>query len=467
MAIEYNDMGNGQRLAEAIEGKLMYVPELQHWYSWAGTHWKQDVGTALARYANEVSLSIVKDAKQVLEDPERSEARVNAKKIRNKQGIDAMMSIAERSVDLNISVARLDRDPMLFNCANGTYDLRKNELCPHSQSDYLTVCSPIAYKPNSSATKWKRFIQDIMCKDKDLIRFLQKTLGYAMTGSVKEQVMFILNGHGANGKSTLLEAVRYVMNAYASHTPPDILLQKSKRDSQPYIARLKGKRFVTTVETDESHMNIVTVKQLTGDDTIMAKQLYKDPFELTPTWKIFMATNSLPAINNQQNAIWRRMMAIPFDAIFKTDKIDKNLGSKLRAEGEGILAWMIEGYRMYAIEGLRPPVKVTQASSNYQQDHDPVGEYFKTKCQIQEGAVTAIQDLYDDYTQYCKATHDDILPKTTLIKSLLQKYPSLIRIRTKYDRSLRNLHLMGVFNVGTFTDEAVDMDEYDFSEEDE
>lgn len=296
-----------------------------------------------------------------------------------------------------------DRDPWLFNCANGTLDLRKGGLRSHSREDLLTKISPVEYWPDAKCPVWEAFLRRVFNGDNDLIEFMQKAIGYALTGCVTEKALFPLYGTGDNGKTTLLEAVRTVMGDYAGMVYIEALMKKAQvAEKERAFADLLGKRFVTSSEAaDGQALHEARVKHLTGMGKLSGRRIYGSAFEFDPQFKLFIDANHKPVVSQSDDAIWNRFRMIPFSVPIPKAEQDRNLGSKLAAEAPGILAWAVRGCSKWQADGLGVPEVVTRATEDYRNEMDPVTDFIEDCCIQDPALVTPSTDLYTAYNQWC------------------------------------------------------------------
>ena len=266
--------------------------------------------------------------------------------------IKALIDLTESEVTVPILPDALDVPPMLLNVENGTVDLRDGTLHEHRRSDLLTKLAPVAYERAARCPRWDQFLRRVL-PDDELRSFMQRAIGYSLTGDTGEEVAFLLHGTGANGKSKFLETVRSVLGTYSQQAPSDLLLTKRTSGVPSDVARLQGARFVTSVETDEGRQLAEALfKQLTGGDRATARYLYAEFFEFMPVCKLWLATNHKPEIKETSEALWRRIHLVPFAVTIPRPQRDPHLGRKLRAE----LPWDSEmgGGRMPCLAGRWP-----------------------------------------------------------------------------------------------------------------
>jgi putative DNA primase/helicase len=236
----------------------------------------------------------------------------------------------------------------------------------------------------------------------DLVNFLQTAAGWAMTGNIEEQTMFILYGSGANGKTTFLNTIMHLLGDYAISTPTESFMKKSGDQNTNDIARLRGTRFVTTTEAEIGRrLSEPLIKKITGNDQMTARFLYGEYFNFTPTFKIFMATNHKPVIKGTDHGIWRRIKLIPFTTTIPQEKQDKSLEIKLKQEASGILNWLLEGTARWREEGLKAPDIIVNATDEYRGEMDVIGNFIKDRCLQGEDYTIRIRELYKAYAEWC------------------------------------------------------------------
>jgi putative DNA primase/helicase len=236
----------------------------------------------------------------------------------------------------------------------------------------------------------------------DLIQYLQTVCGLALTGDTSVQTLFILFGSGANGKSTFLNTIMHILGDYAMATPTETFMIRKSEQIGNDLARLRGTRFVTTTETEQGKkLAEPLIKQITGNDRITARFLYGEFFNFIPTFKVFMATNHKPGIKGTDHGIWRRIKLIPFTTRIPEEKQDKYLEEKLKKEGSGILNWLLCGVERWKKEGLKAPKIVLNATDDYKNDMDIIGNFIKECCIEKAEIRTKVKDLYNAYHNWC------------------------------------------------------------------
>jgi putative DNA primase/helicase len=327
-----------------------------------------------------------------------------------------------------MSLAEFDRNKALLNCLNGTYNLFEMALKPHNPADYITKLAKVKYVPGAVCERWERFISEIMCGDEETARFLQKALGYCLSGETFLECFFILHGSTTrNGKSTLSETVANILSDYARTIQPQTLSRRPADGSaaSPDTARLKGARLVNMPEPEKGlDLNIGLIKQLTGGDTYTARNLHENSIEFKPEFKIFINTNHLPRTADDTVFSSGRVKLIPFDRHFPPNEQDTGL-KKLFQKKENknaILNWLIEGYRMLKADGLGMPERVTAAIEAYNQKSDTVRTFLSECTTSQAGNRLPIKGLYKSFISWVKENGYIEMTKTDFITKLERGY---------------------------------------------
>jgi putative DNA primase/helicase len=352
--------------------------------------------------------------------------------------IEEMQYFAQ--ADTAIDLSRMDTDPWLFNCANGTIDLRTGALRTYRREDLNTKMSPVAYDSMAPAPRFEQFIQEIFAPHLELIPYVQKLIGYAMTAETREAVLPIFYGpSGANGKSTLLKVFRYVMGDYGVDANSSWFMRANFNNGEnaaPGLFSLRGSRFAYVSELESGRqLNEALIKNMTGGDWITTRTLYGKPISFPPTFKIFIATNHLPPLKRAGSAFWRRVKPIPFDVHFPESKQDKELPAKLAAEYPGILNWMIRGQRRWYAEGLGElPHSSRVLLHEYRAAVEPLTDFIATRLVIDSSLGVRKRDVFAAYLDWwgrvVKSQHEPgtaprPLAPTEFYDVLAQSIPSI------------------------------------------
>jgi putative DNA primase/helicase len=419
----HTDLASAHRIARDHGEDLRHCGALG-WFAWDGMTWRADAGEATRRAmaSARVLLRLAVDVGDVAETAEqRAQADRYLAWSRRAQGepsIRRALELAQHIEPIATTAAVWDRDPWLLACSNGTLDLRTLELREHRREDMITRACPVAYDPAAPAPAWQAFVERVL-PDAELRAFVQRALGYSLTGATGEQCLMVTHGTGANGKTTLLEAVRYVLGDYAAHAQTATLMHARERGADNDLVRLRGARFVTAVESAEGQrLDEARIKQLTGGDTITARLLYREPIEFSPQLKIWLATNHRPEVRGTDHAIWRRLRLIPWTVQIPEGERDGGLPAKLRAEAQGILRWLVEGCAEWQRGGLQAPASVLAATTEWRGDSDLVAQFIADRCVVMPGVQVTAGALYADFRAWALEQGLEPMSQTALGRRL-------------------------------------------------
>lgn len=416
---EFTEMGNRNRLLAAHGDDIRYN-DAWGFVAWDGKRWKRDGAELLVRGWIDEMIAEMKTTAAELSRQSAATADPSGSKALGHEAIELMKwayrSQTDKMVKAVLSlttykvvaeVADFDNAPMLFNCANGTIDLRTGQLYAHRRADMLTQLSPISYDPDATAPRWGQFINEIMCGRAEMVAYLQRALGYSMSGATREQVWHLLIGEGENGKGRLIDAISLVMGDYAGKlNASSITLGAHPRtgsEASPDMAALKGKRFVKITETAEgARIDAALIKELSGEDPITARHLNREFFTFQPVLKLWIYSNHEPQTRDTGHAYWRRVRKVPFNFNVREhpDKKDPQLGDKLQAEASGILNWLVVGCLAWQQMGLDAPAFVTAATDAMRASQDMLRTFLVDRCKRDPEGVTPAKDLYLAYKSW-------------------------------------------------------------------
>jgi putative DNA primase/helicase len=397
--INPTDLGNARRLVSYVGGQIRYCWPWTKWIVWRASRWKVDDIGSLQAFARDVVVMIGREGlgangidKELLKWALKSESR---------ERLAAMIGVAQSEDGIPILPSDLDTNPDLLNVLNGTIDLRTGKIRAHHKGDMITALAPVSFDEMALCPTWLSVIDTVFNQDQELIRFWQQLCGLCLTGNIGEQILPILYGTGANGKSTMLGALLEILGPdYAIVAPPGLLMTRHNDSHPTERASLFGKRLVVDMESAEgARMNESIVKQLTGSDRISARRMREDFWDFAPTHKIIMATNHKPEIRETKNAIWRRIKLIPFTHSIPEDKQIRDLPVRLRTEYSGILSWCIRGCLDWRKNGLIVPPSVAAATQAYQSEEDVLGEFIAENCVVGPNYRERASRLYERYSQ--------------------------------------------------------------------
>lgn len=435
--LEKDEKGDSELLAELFKGRLTYDHSSKAWYTWQGHAWAEDRTQAVktlvewvnAQYlhaADSLHQGLIAESSSEGEDmlsPDddkavESRAKKNrqykglikrSKELRSLNRVNSVLSFAQTDQAIAVTGDDWDSNPYLLGVRNGVIDLRTGELSPGRPSDYIRTAVPIQWQGlDAPAPRWEQFLIEIFGGDLDLAQFLQRLLGYGLTGSSVEHKLPILWGTGRNGKSLLLEVIGDVLGTVSDTISPDVFMDQGARSAgaaSPHLMQLQGRRLVWFSETREGQrLNAAQVKYVTGGDRINARPLFGKPVVFKPTHLAMLITNYKPRAEADDFALWQRILLIPFTQRFVDNpqgpdehQADHHLRAALTAEKAGILAWMIRGCLQWLAEGLNPPAIVRTATDEYQEAEDTLSEFIEERCIKGDSIRTRANALYRAY----------------------------------------------------------------------
>ncbi len=417
------DVGNAERFVAMFKDCIKYCTIYKKWFIWNGKRWEQDDTGKIITYAIECVRNIMHDA-DLLPDGDKRKALVqHSLKSESNGKLKALLEIASGMPAITIRSEDLDRDPWLLNCQNGTINLKTGKLQEHNPKDYITRICVADYNPACAIPLWTQLMEKITNGDQPYMRYIQKSLGYALTGDISEQAIFLLYGTGSNGKSTMLNIFAHLLDGYAQSTSSDTFMQKKNESVNNDIARLKGARFVSAIEMEEGkRMAESLIKSMTGGDKLVTRFLYGEFFEYVPQFKVFLAVNHKPIIKDTTKSIWRRIKIMPFTNAFSEQERDKHFPAKIiQAELPGILAWAVQGCLMWQQDGIKPPDSVEKAILDYREEMDSFSHFFDECCVVRENARVTNKMLRAKYDEWCKDNGEYALTQKPFSQKLLER----------------------------------------------
>src|SRR5699024_6397945 len=311
------------------------------------------------------------------------------------------------------------------------------ELLPHDIDKMFSKKTNSEYTDKADAATWIDFLEDIFDGNQEVIRYIQKAVGYSLTGSVREQVMFVLFGNGRNGKSLFIETLSEILGTYARNIRADSLMVKHQSGVNNDIAVLDGSRFVSSSEPNEGfRFDEGLIKQLTGGDKVTARFLYGEDFEFNPQFKLWISTNHKPIIRGTDDGIWRRMVLIPFTVQIPEHKVDKDLKYKLLREAPAILDWAVEGALKWQKEGLKMPPSIEKASREYRKEMDVLVYFVEDCCTIDPSGKARAGELFKVYKKWAQDNEEYLMSK--------QKFGQKMREKFKYKKDRNGRYYEGL-----------------------
>lgn len=428
----FDDTGNAERFADTFGERIRYSYINKSWLYYDGRKWCFDVTGSIYCMADEIVKTMqndmdyfVKNAPQSWGDPGDVEKNFmkHLKQSRSNRAKESMVKELQHHVP--ITPDQLDTHKSLLNTPNGIINLRTGELMQHDREKYITKITNTEYTDKIDHPLWDKFLYDIFNGDTELIKFVQKSVGYSLTGSTAEQCMFFCYGEGNNGKSTFIDVIASALGDYVSNIQAKSLIVKnnSGSSSSEDIARLKGARFVTSSESNEgARLDESLIKQLTGGDSVTASRKYEHEFEFYPEFKLWMSTNHKPIIRGTDTGIWRRVMLIPFTVNIPPDKVDKNLKYKLEQELPGIMKWAVDGCLLWQREGLKAPLAIQQATAEYRSEMDTIGAFINDCCTVGNGYSEKAKQLFKAYLEWAKENNEYEMTSTMFGREIAKRF---------------------------------------------
>lgn len=447
--LEMSDLGNAMRLVKRAGDRLMFVKDVG-WFGWDGKSWRLDDGERLAiRLAHETARGISEESKYIrelaAEDDQIGKGEEHVEMLLNRA--DKLAGWAVRSGDrnrtaamlvqaqayLNVSPEALDPDPYALNVQNGILRFRRHgpdawdcELEPHAPEARMTKIAAVAYHKDARAPRWEKHIETCL-PDEEVRAYFRAAMGYALTGFAHEQILLVMQGRGGDGKSTSINIIRRAFGDYGVTTDIKTWLEGGNRsgaDASPDLARLAGDvRLCSTGEPPRgATLNDGLIKSVTGGSPIMARHLGKGLIEYTPRFKLIMEMNKRVKIGGDDDGIWRRMKMILWKHQFKKAEMIRTFESDVvRDEGEGVLAWVVEGIKAYLNEGMVEPKEMLDAVEDYRRSSNPFGEWWMDRVDAVPEHKELASVLYADYEAWCKDGGHEPMKQAAFGRSLADR----------------------------------------------
>ena len=414
----------GETFGQWLDGRAVFAVQTKGWLIWNGSYWRADERALIKKFA----FQFISEAKQALFDTSNHSAAGNLSSFESLNRLENLCKLA--STDRAVSLSAFDTDPMLLAAPNQWVHLESGLAYDPDSSVLISKVIATDYCAKSTCPSFEAFLNDIFEKDQDLISYVQRAVGYCLTGSTSEQCLFILIGDGANGKSTFVNVINKLLGDYSKAASSQTLVAKGSSSIGDDLVDLVGARLISVSETETGEaLAEAKIKQMTGGDVLKGRPLYGSWLEFSIIGKILLATNSLPQINNTDLGIWRRIQAIPFNRTFTSEQQDKDLGGKLTKELPGILNWAIQGCLDWQEQGLNPPQIVHDQVSAYKTEMDSIAQFVEQECILEPETKYPASKLYEAYRHFCQAIGRK--PQSTnAFKRALDKLTGVYQSRT-------------------------------------
>lgn len=403
-----DDVGNSEVFIHHYGGLFCFIREFKQWYLWNGKVWVEDKESRVFEKIKSLSDVIKKEHfdKDSLDPEYLKSFNKHISKVRSKRAIEDCNFLSQRDPRIVRSSLIFDNKPYFFNCQNGTIVLNSDGthyLKEHDKEDYLTQISNVKYEPTAKPDKWLKFMNVISNGNEEIILYLQKAIGYSMTGNTDEDTLFFLFGSGANGKSTFLDTIEYQFGDYHKKTNIDTLIKNKGEKTGMDLLRLKGARFVSSSEIKiGTSFDEGKIKDLTGGDTITARNIFQLYTQFKPQFKLWILGNHKPRIKGNDHGIRRRIKIIPFIVqIPKEQQVSRSqLFNEFKEEASGILNWFLEGYLLYKTQGLTVPDSIARITDEYFKASDLVGRFIDERVELVPNENYGVQDLYNAFALF-------------------------------------------------------------------
>lgn len=408
----FGDIANGRRFSRKHKGEYLFVHATSAWYRWDGQRWSPcDNGEAMsaAKGIADECLDEAYKAYKISPTDTAKRAKGQAEEVHRKlPRLQAMLQAASTEPEMSIAHPGLfDAHPLLMNVRNGVLDLRRAQLIEPDPAMLLSRQTGCEFDRFAECPLWLGFLDTAMGGDSEMIGFLQRICGYALTGLVDEEKLFFFYGTGANGKSVFANVLLAVFGEYGVTVRAALLARDSKgnsSDAEREKARLPGSRIALMNETGQSDIwDDQRTKEMVSRENISARQLYSESFEFTPTHKLFIRGNHQPGVMDNSDGFWRRIVLIGFTRQIPESERILDLDRRIiERELPGVLAWMVDGCLAWQKNGLQVPDKVAAAVNSYRKDTDLLGEWILTECVTSPNTEGVSTELFRNYVDFLR-----------------------------------------------------------------
>lgn len=408
-SLPLSDQTNAETMVQWYGEDSRYCYGVGKWFFWDGRCWVVDQTGEVMRRAKQTIKRLAAQVETIGNDEVAKAWLSHIKKSLSANRLEGMVTLAKSENYIPVLPPQLDANPWLLNCFNGTIDLQTGNLQPHRREDLITRLAPVVYNPDARSDLWDKFLERIL-PDERLRGFVQRAIGYSLTGDTREEKLFFAYGPTATGKSTLLSAVSAALGDYAITADFESFLAREWITGGPRsdLARLAGHRFVVSLEVEDGkQLAEALIKQLTGGDAVAARFLYRETFQFVPTFKLWLAANHRPLVRDDDDAMWRRILQIPFNEQIPEDERDPRIKAQLRdpdKAGSAIIAWAVQGCLAWQREGLGIPPVVKETTQAYREQMDPLKDFIEERCTIGPQAHVTKGDLWAAYQSWGRAS---------------------------------------------------------------
>jgi putative DNA primase/helicase len=460
---DYNIDGNCKRFTDQNRDRLLYCEDLGKWLYYDSQHWNIREGKAQAMHFSRITARNVagefRDNKRIENDSDlRKDFFKWAHRCVDERIIGGVVRLVQNDPEMRISQDKLDQREHLFNCLNGTIDLKTGILQPHNPKDYITQMAPVNYpfevgkEPNEHYIKaltesWRECLNTWMQGDTKVIKYLQSIFGYCLTGHTMEKLFVIFTGKRDSGKSTCIDTITELLGDYAT-LAPRTLLKDERWDRHPTeIETLRGKRFVQMCEPEKrTALKVGLAKAFSGDRFIQSRGMRQDFSLLHLQAKFAYISNHDPEVKDGDDAIWSRLKKVSWKHSIPKQEQNPDLGEELKSEWSGILAWMVQGsVNWYKTKRIITPKTVIQDTEEFRKQENPAKE-FADECLVKEPTYhISNTDLYEAYKDWCRENRKEPMKKSELFASMralgYKQLEKIARFNGRVDRGWKYIKL--------------------------
>ncbi len=426
------DLENAERFKTFLNGNFKYIQEKGTWFYWDDIKWKIDSNGEITRNYRDYIRELESEA-DMLNGTQRDNAIDLISELKSNKKINATKKLLMDLEEVTQSIGEFDQIKELLTFKNGLLDLKSGELLKHDKSKLLTKYINSDFKKGSKCPMWERFLHEIFQGDIELIKFIQRALGYSITGFTDEQVLFFLIGQGENGKSTFGNVISNIFESISSQADFNTFIESKSERIRNDIARLSSSRIVFASESSpDKYLDEGAIKQMTGGEKITARFLFKEFFEFRPQFKIWLIANQFPLIKQNDHALWRRIIPICIDYKVPKEKKDPFLEKKLLSEREGIISWVVNGTLSWMKEGLNPPRIISNFKREIKTEADEIKQFIDERCHLLNSGKCKSSDLFQAYKNWSEA--EGYIPRTVQVFTKRLKDLGLIQKRDSKSR---------------------------------